>query len=89
MITKLEGAVLLCINSKAWEIKKDNKSGVSYPALIYSNKAVINCKADEKIYNLFNTKEMVKGTAVIEIQTTNYNDKEKVQYVLREFGETK
>lgn len=89
MITKIENAVLLCIISKAWEIKKDNKSGISYPALIYTNKTVLNCRADEKLFNLFNGQELIKGTAVIEIQETNYNDKKSVQYILREFGATK
>lgn len=89
MITKIENAVLVCVLSKAWKIEKEGKSGITYPAIIYTDKKIINCKTDERIYNLFEKRELVNGTAVIEIQETNYNEKKGVNYVLREFAEKK
>lgn len=89
MITKIDNAMFLCVNPKKWEMKDKGTSGISYKALIYADKKVTDCKTDEMIYNKLKDKEFVKGTAIIEIQETNFKGEKGVQYILKEFGETK
>jgi hypothetical protein len=85
MISKIEKATLLCVSEKKWEIKEKNTSGISHNALVYADKAVTVCKIDETLYNQYKDKEMIKGSAIIDVQTTNYNEKEKVVYRLISF----
>lgn len=89
MITKLENAILLCITGKNWKIEEQGKQGTSYTALIYTNKEVYMCKTDETLFKRFENQELLKGTAVIRIEKTNYNNVERVVYRLEQFGITK
>ena len=85
MITKQE-VVLLCANQKKWEMKDKGTSGVSYSALIYAEKAVTVCKMDKDLYDKVEKYELQKGTAVIDITETNFQNKKGVAYQLKEFA---
>lgn len=91
MISPVKG-VLLCVKEKPWVIKKENKEGISYTALLYSEKDVQSCKISEEVYNQFKgleDMEFLIGTAMVEIKKSTFNDKERVQFQLLSFTEKK
>jgi len=83
MITKIDNAVLVYVDAKPW--KMEGREGITYPAKVYSEKTIVDCKASKEIYEAYKNQELINGTAVIEIEKTNYSGKEKVNYLLKEF----
>jgi len=77
--------VLLGVQAIPWKNEKEGKAGISYKALIYADKKVIDCKTSEEVFKDIGDKEFTDGTATIEIKKTNFDNKERVDFVLKKF----
>ena len=87
MLTKIDNIVLIFVKQKAWEMKEKGTSGISYLGALYADKTIIDVKMKKEIFDILKDKELIKGTAIIEISKTTYNEKEKIHYNLQEFIE--